>query len=482
MQVKTQPRLNSSTGAGTRRSSWRLALALASQVALLTTTLSAVRAEAANPLIKAKDKITKTINKPEKPPQLRDKWALVVAVGQFHDSSIRPIKFAQNNALLLSTQLSDGNVGRFGQGHILTITNNKATSINIAKAAAEPWLLKHALPNDLILLYICTRSTPSADGQDILLYGYDTPSTNPEGGSVKLKELLKNIKQRSQSKNIVCLLDLSPATISSVAAEGEKSAEEAAPAPAAGAAPALSLDAIAKETGVAIIAASEPGKRSFTTDITKSSFFMASLLEGLQTGGGLMDLQSIGQYVEQSLKETVAKAIGQEQNPVFALPADDAEIEKTVIGLEVKSSTPPRAVKIGHPIDEMPPPRPAAVSAKPSIKRVDHYNDDDDNQKIGGGSFSDVDFGPYMKKMKRDIQSKWRPPQGFNKQRVVAVFSIKRDGTIANAEIVDGSGNAAVDKSAMKALEEASPLDPLPAGAPSYVQIRYQFDWKVTRK
>ena len=87
-------------------------------------------------------------------------------------------------------------------------------------------------------------------------------------------------------------------------------------------------------------------------------------------------------------------------------------------------------------------------------------------------------MAPYMTKMKQDIKTKWQMPKGLETRRVVTVFSIMRNGKIANVEITEGSGNAEVDKSALAALEAAS-LDPLPKGAPPSVDIKYIFDWKT---
>ena len=106
---------------------------------------------------------------------------------------------------------------------------------------------------------------------------------------------------------------------------------------------------------------------------------------------------------------------------------------------------------------------------------ADDADDDDADEKA-----ANVDFGPYMAKMKRDIQSKWKPPKGFTQRSIAAVFSIMRDGQIVDPRIVDSSGIEDVDNSALEALKVASPLDPLPQGAPKSVQIRYQFDWKVS--
>ncbi|MEZ4536314.1 MAG: hypothetical protein R3D26_15160 [Cyanobacteriota/Melainabacteria group bacterium] len=61
---------------------------------------------------------------------------------------------------------------------------------------------------------------------------------------------------------------------------------------------------------------------------------------------------------------------------------------------------------------------------------------------------------------------------------MVAVFDYVY-GQIVNPEIVDCSGVDSVDQFAMNALKTAK-LEPLPKGSPPYVQIRYQFDWKVS--
>jgi TonB family protein len=86
-----------------------------------------------------------------------------------------------------------------------------------------------------------------------------------------------------------------------------------------------------------------------------------------------------------------------------------------------------------------------------------------------------------MAKMKKDIQAKWKPPKGLEQRRVGVTFSINRDGSIVDGAVVESSGVDAIDKSALEALKDASPIDPLPKGAPRSVEIRYRFDWKVSQ-
>ncbi|MGD9685251.1 MAG: hypothetical protein AB7W16_29120, partial [Candidatus Obscuribacterales bacterium] len=216
-----------------------------------------------NPLEAARN-LKKSLNasKTQQPPALRDKWALVVALDSFHDKALAPIKFAQNNALNLSTLLSNPDIGRFGPRRVLSVTNNKAIKTNIVKCLGEPWLLKHALPNDLVILYFGTRYIPTADGQDLRLCFYEADSASPETGTIKLKETLAELRRRIQSPYILTLLDISPA-------------DEREGAPALD--PAI-FQKIADETHTSIFAASQPGSISYPSSVANSSFFVASLL------------------------------------------------------------------------------------------------------------------------------------------------------------------------------------------------------------
>jgi len=458
----------------------------ASKTALLAIALSALslllsatpQSQASTPVkklspLEAARNLKKSLNaaKTSQPPALRDKWALLVALDSFHDKALAPIKFAQNNALNLSTLLSNPDIGRFGPKRVLSVTNNKAIKTNIVKCLGEPWLLKHALPNDLVILYFGTRYIPTADGQDLRLCFYEADSGSPETGTISLKETLAELRRRIQSPYILTLLDISPA-------------DESPGAPVLD--PAI-FQTIADETHTSIFAASQPGTVSYPSSVANSSFFIASFLDGLKSGAGEMDLATVAQYVSQSVGAQVHNVLGKTQEPVLAVPRDAREILAIAPGAQVKSSHPER-VRIGHPLDKMPEVK-ARLEAKERLRAQQaaarqaeaDSTPEPEPEPEEDEDIADVDFGPYMAKMKRDIQARWSPPKGFNQKTVVAVFSITRDGKIVDPAIVDGSGDPRVDQSAMDALKAASPLDPLPKGSPPYVQIRYLFDWKVSK-
>ncbi len=429
----------------------------------------------------AKEKITNTLKPEDQPTPVRDKWALLVGLEAFNDDTIRPVKNAQSNASMLSTFLASPELGKFGPSRVVIVTNNKATKNNVSKALGDTWLLKNALPNDLIVLYFCTRAQRKADGSDLLLYMFDTPASQPELGAIELKATLANLQRRTQSKQILCLLDTAPINKQ----KKDDDADEPATPAAADDATKITLQKIAQDTGTTILSNTVINGKSYPSSTKPCSAFMEQLLEGLASSGGNVEFAQVAQYVEKMVQDKVASDFHKQQVPILATSDVGAPMLKTIIATPVKSGTPEKIAKIGHPATAAgsgnPSPKITSISRTPSKSAPRPKEDDDDDESYDGATFSNVNFDSYMDKMKKDIQSKWKPPKGFDAQKVVTVFSIKRDGTIANASIADGSGVESIDKSALEALEAASPLDPLPTGSPPYVQMRYVFEWKVTK-
>jgi periplasmic protein TonB len=76
-------------------------------------------------------------------------------------------------------------------------------------------------------------------------------------------------------------------------------------------------------------------------------------------------------------------------------------------------------------------------------------------------------FGAYVEAVQRRISSKWRPSDVDSSLKVpmcIVQFDILRDGRVGNLRVVQPSGNVSLDLSAKRAVEEANPFEPLPAG------------------
>lgn len=94
----------------------------------------------------------------------------------------------------------------------------------------------------------------------------------------------------------------------------------------------------------------------------------------------------------------------------------------------------------------------------------------------------DVDFGPYMAKLQRQIKRAWFPPRGTESKRVVVVFKLSSEGKASDIRISQSAGSKVADDAAINAVEKAAPFDSLPAGAPSTVDIQFTYDYNVFSK
>lgn len=75
-----------------------------------------------------------------------------------------------------------------------------------------------------------------------------------------------------------------------------------------------------------------------------------------------------------------------------------------------------------------------------------------------------VDFGPYLQRVRQDIQANWYrqipDPIMTKKGKVIIELSIMKDGTVANMRFVETSGNVLLDRAAWGGVTKANPFPP----------------------
>jgi TonB family protein len=103
----------------------------------------------------------------------------------------------------------------------------------------------------------------------------------------------------------------------------------------------------------------------------------------------------------------------------------------------------------------------------------------------GGGNagidaIAEPDFGPYIAELQRRIKRNWTPPSDNRNKRIVALFTIGRDGNLRKLVIQKSSGVASADDAAIAAVRASSPFRPLP---PNYrgneIDVQFIFDYNV---
>ncbi|HWZ54914.1 MAG TPA: TonB family protein [Verrucomicrobiae bacterium] len=100
----------------------------------------------------------------------------------------------------------------------------------------------------------------------------------------------------------------------------------------------------------------------------------------------------------------------------------------------------------------------------------------------GGGDFSGR-FPSYVDAVRNRISSNWLQstvdPTVRWAPRSMFTFQIMRDGTVANVQMTQSSGNRSVDSSALRAILSSSPVSPLPSNySGSNVSVEFYFDFR----
>jgi protein TonB len=138
-------------------------------------------------------------------------------------------------------------------------------------------------------------------------------------------------------------------------------------------------------------------------------------------------------------------------------------------GVRIEAKEP---VKKPEPPAEEPKPQPAQEQAAPEEEELtdggapELLGGPDAGHSISPMEGGDVEFAWYRASVTAALYSNWRRPilSGITEPLEVSVgFEILRDGRVVNLRIENPSGVPSLDRSALRALADASPLPPLPA-------------------
>jgi len=87
---------------------------------------------------------------------------------------------------------------------------------------------------------------------------------------------------------------------------------------------------------------------------------------------------------------------------------------------------------------------------------------------VGTGAPFGTRFGAYAMLLSERVAQRWRTDSVDARIRslppAIVTYEIQRNGTVRNVRVVQSSGNALLDNSAERAIYEAAPFPPLPAG------------------
>ena len=95
----------------------------------------------------------------------------------------------------------------------------------------------------------------------------------------------------------------------------------------------------------------------------------------------------------------------------------------------------------------------------------------------------DVDLRPYVTELQRRVLRNWSMPNNDNNKRTVLFLRISKSGNLMILNIKSPSGDTYIDELAIKAVRNAQPFSPLPAGYRNqYADVILTFDYNVSAR
>ena len=267
-----------------------------------------------------------------------DKWALVVGITNFRDSSLN-LQYAAKDATDFRNYLI--NEANFKPDHVKLLTDSQATRDSIVNSLGETWLGRLADKDDLVVVYISSHgssATDEAKGTNFVVT-HETTLNNLILTGIPMQWLTAGIAKMVPSDRLVLVLDVchagaarsTPSTHG--ASVSSTPASTAQPKDGKGLARAgaqFNVDGVVLGNGQVLIASSDADQTSYESKNYKNGVFTHCLLEGLRSRGANTSLSEACNIMRQNVEEEVLRDRSQIQTPVVV---QNWEGEDVILGV-----------------------------------------------------------------------------------------------------------------------------------------------------
>jgi len=220
---------------------------------------------------------------------IADKWALVIGISNFKDSSIN-LKYGAKDATDFSNFLIAQE--NFRPDHVRLLTDAKATKEKIMSNLGDGWLGQLAQPDDLVLVYVSSHGSASLENVGVnFLVAQDTDKNKILSTGLPMQWLTKIIQEQVRSKRVVVILDVchsaSAADESKEKSDADDTDSENDDADAKGlnrTAP-LDMTGLKLGSGQVVLSSSLKDQVSWESKNYPNSVFTRRLIESLQCKG-----------------------------------------------------------------------------------------------------------------------------------------------------------------------------------------------------
>jgi uncharacterized caspase-like protein len=228
-------------------------------------------------------------------------YAVIIGIGNYHDTRIPPLRFRVNDAQGLYDVLTDSRYGGVPKDHVKLLLNQEATSRNI-KFTIGRWLSRQAGKEDMVIIYYAGHAAP--EGADMYWVTYDAKSDDLYTTALDNNEIGYMI-DRIRSKWVLTLIDSSYGAATTIQTKRPK-------------------DTFVRK-GRMTISATTGQQLALELEAYEHGVFTYYLLEGLKGKAdgmaeterdGIIEVKELWNFVRQYVAETARKQ-GHHQTPVF---------------------------------------------------------------------------------------------------------------------------------------------------------------------
>jgi tetratricopeptide (TPR) repeat protein len=244
---------------------------------------------------------------------VNDKWALIVGISEFADSSLN-LKYSAKDAQDFYNYLvSDGH---FAKDHVKLLLNEKATRQQILSEAGDSWLPKVAGTDDLVVIFISSHGSPADENVGGVNYilAHDTSKSNLYASGIAMQDLSQILKDRVRSDRLVLILDACHSGNASPEGKGIFRSGN------------VNVEDIARGSGKTVMSSSEPSQMSWESKDYPNGVFTHHLVEALRGKGSDTTLGGAFQSMKEKVQEEVLRDRGALQSPVLKGGAGGADL------------------------------------------------------------------------------------------------------------------------------------------------------------
>jgi uncharacterized caspase-like protein len=275
------------------------------------------------------------------PPFVREKWALVVGVGQFQYPGVNPLKYTAKDARDFAALLTNPDYGRFKKANVTLLVDAEATTTRIKSEIEQ--LSEVARPEDLVVVYISTHGSPrDMAALDVnYIVTYDTNPKRLYATSLPMVEVTRDAKKMIPAERMVIILDtcfsgaaaMPGAFLEAGMTLASNSASDGSRDLSGGSRKisfsSVSRDLIAGSGGGAghvTISASQPAERSWESGELQNGVFTYYLIEALKQNAGMDPINKVFNSLQEQVSQRVRLEKKQQQRPMMEPRETNADI------------------------------------------------------------------------------------------------------------------------------------------------------------